>query len=127
MAPIVRRVKPDSEYFFTEGCYILELANSPDDPNLSIARARVKPGVTTRLHRLQGITERYVILEGTGMVEVGGQIVQPVGPGDVVTIAPQCPQRITNTGIADLVFLAVCTPRFVPKAYEDIDEDVDSV
>ena len=38
------------EYFFDEGCYITEVSNSDDDQQLSIARARVAPGVTTRWH-----------------------------------------------------------------------------
>ena len=92
-------------------------------PAVSIARARVTPGVTTRRHRLAGITERYVILEGNGRVDVSGMTSQPVGPGDVVLIPPGCSQRITNTGRVDLVFLAVCTPRFVPEAYGDLDGD----
>lgn len=122
MSPSIRTVNPEEEYFFEEGCFILELSNTPDDPDVSIARARVTPGATTRLHRLHGITERYVILEGTGMVEVGGQPARPVGPGAVVVISPQSPQRITNSGTTDLVFLAVCSPRFVPEAYEDMGE-----
>jgi mannose-6-phosphate isomerase-like protein (cupin superfamily) len=56
-----------------------------------------------------------------GMVTVGGDAPQPVGPGDVVTIPPSIPQKIANTGHRDLVFLALCTPRFVPEAYEDMD------
>ena len=49
------------EYYFEEGCYITELHNRADDPAVSVARARVPPGVTTRWHTLGGITERYVI------------------------------------------------------------------
>ena len=120
MKPAVRRVKSEEEYYFKEGCHILELSNVPEDPAVSIARARVAPGVTTRLHRLNGITERYVILAGSGRVEVNGQTGQPVGPGDVVVIPDGNSQRIANTGRADLVFLAVCTPRFVIDAYEQM-------
>ena len=111
---------PKNEYWFDEGCFILELSNSPEDPELSIARARVLPGMTTRWHRLSGITERYVILKGEGSVEVGAGEPMTVHPGDVVLIPPMCPQRITNTGIRDLEFLALCTPRFVRAAYEEI-------
>lgn len=120
--PSIRRTDPAEEYFFDEGCHILEHANTPDDPALSIARARVTPGVTTRRHRLHGIVERYLILEGCGRVEVGDLPPRAVGAGDVVTIPAGCPQRIRNTGSVDLVFLALCTPRFVREAYEDIDE-----
>ena len=121
MTSTIRKVNPRLEYYFAEGCHILELSNSTDDPDLSIARARVRPGVTTRLHCLHGITERYVILEGEGMMVVDANAAQPVGPGDVVIIPPSIPQQITNTGGVDLVFLALCTPRFVPEAYVDID------
>jgi mannose-6-phosphate isomerase-like protein (cupin superfamily) len=124
--PIERRVSSliihsdtDQEYFFQEGCYILELSNSVADPELSIARARVQQGVTTRRHRLKGITERYVIQEGEGMVEIGDQDAVQVRTGDVVIIPPGEHQRIVNTGSGDLVFLALCTPRFERMAYED--------
>lgn len=109
------------EYWFREGCFITEWSNSDADPNLSVARARVEPGRTTRWHRLDAITERYVVLEGHGRAEVGDQAYD-VQPGDVVIIEPGLPQRITNTGDADLVFLAVCTPRFEPASYSEIPE-----
>ncbi len=108
------------EYFFDEGCHITEWWNSPDDEQASIARAKVEPGVTTKRHRLKGVTERYVILEGSGRVEVGNLAPETVGPGDVVVIPPGVSQRITNTGSSDLVFLAICTPRFTPASYENL-------
>jgi oxalate decarboxylase/phosphoglucose isomerase-like protein (cupin superfamily) len=54
-------------------------------------------------------------------VEIGDLPPQNVNAGDVVLIPPLCRQRITNTGKADLLFLAICTPRFRQDAYEDID------
>lgn len=120
----ILHINPDSEFFTPELCYINELSNSAADPDASIARARVQPGVTTRWHRLHGITERYVILEGAGLVEVGSLAAQQVGSGDVVLIPPRCRQRITNIGKQDLVFLAICTPRFRQEAYEDIDDQL---
>jgi mannose-6-phosphate isomerase-like protein (cupin superfamily) len=81
----------------------------------------VPPGITTRWHRVRDTAERYVILEGKGRVEVGELAPQDVAPGDVVLIPPSCRQRITNLGSGDLVFLAVCTPRFTQEAYEDIE------
>ena len=116
-----------AEYDTAELCHINELLNTDADPQVSIARARVAPGVTTRWHRLRDIAERYVITEGRGRVEVGDLSAKDVGVGDVVLIPPACPQRITNIGSADLVFLAICTPRFVPHAYEDIETDGDAV
>lgn len=113
---------PESaEYYFEEGCFILELSNSAQDPHLSIARARVLAGSCTRLHRLNKLVERYVILSGVGCVEVGDLAPQTVSVGSVVIIPPQCLQKITNTGEQDLVFLALCTPRFEVQCYEDIE------
>ncbi len=121
--PQIIHNKTDSEYYFEERCFITEFLNSPSDKEVSIARARVEPGVTTRRHRLKDVTERYIILEGKGRVEVGQLAPTEVSPGDVVIIPPGTPQRITNIGDSDLIFLAVCTPRFTQSAYEDIDSD----
>jgi mannose-6-phosphate isomerase-like protein (cupin superfamily) len=117
----VRKTRPDGEFYTPEGCYINELSNSAADAEVSIARARVRPGVTTRWHWLGGITERYVIISGVGRVELGDLLAQHVAAGDVVLIPPGCRQRITNVGNEDLIFLAICTPRFRQDAYEDID------
>lgn len=112
---------PAAETWFAEGCHINELSNTDADPAVSIARARVAPGTTTRWHRLVDTTERYVLLAGKGRVEVGDLPPQEVGPGDVVLIPPDCRQRIACLGEEELVFLAICSPRFRPQAYEDLD------
>ena len=117
-APILRP-HPAAEILTDERCHILELSNSPDDPEMSIARARVEPGVTTRWHRVADTLERYVILDGVGRMEIGDYPPQEVQAGDVVMIPPSVRQRIANVGESDLVFLAICTPRFKPEAYED--------
>ena len=121
MREAILKIDEAGEFYTEEGCYILELSNSPEDPDVSIARVRVMPGVTTRLHRLSGVAERYVIIEGSGHVEVGDLPGQAVRPGTVVLIPAGCSQRITNTGTDELVFLAICTPRFTPTVYEDLD------
>ena len=118
-----------SEYYFREGCFITELSNTADDPELSIAHVRVEPGDTTRWHKLVGITERYLMLSGKGSVEVGDNEARTVIEGDVVLIPPEVKQRITNIGEGDLIFLALCTPRFQEEFYielEDNAEDDDS-
>ena len=79
-------IRPDAgeEYDTEERCSILEMSNSTRDEALSIARARVEPGVTTAWHRVVETAERYVILEGEGRVEVEGLDPEAVGVGDVV-------------------------------------------
>lgn len=121
MQETIQQYNGKDEFFTPERCYITELSNSPGDPGVSIARARVEPGVTTCWHRLMGITERYCIISGIGRVEVGNLPPQDVRPGDIVIIPPMCRQRITNIGLDDLLFLAICTPRFSIDAYEDIE------
>ncbi len=121
MKPYIERFAANKEYFFVEGCYINELANSAQDPAISIARARLTHNTTTHWHRLSATTERYVILEGQGDVEIGDLPAQSVFPGDVVIIPPDTRQRITSTGLSDLVFLAICTPRFKTENYMALD------
>jgi mannose-6-phosphate isomerase-like protein (cupin superfamily) len=100
-----------------ERCTLLETWNHPADPAVSLARARVAPGVTTARHSLS-VDERYLIEEGRGRVEVDG-VETEVAPGDVVLIPRGATQRISNLGSEELVFLCVCTPRFEPTRYED--------
>jgi mannose-6-phosphate isomerase-like protein (cupin superfamily) len=119
--PALRRFDASTEFDTAERCAILEMSNTPADPGVSIARARVAPRVTTAWHRLRGTTERYLIVEGRGRVEVGDLAPADLGPGDVVLIPPMCRQRIANTGDTDLVFIAICSPRFVPDAYESLE------
>ena len=120
MNSAIKKLDLSEEYYFNEGCYITELSNSHDDPSVSIARARVEAGETTRWHSLHGITERYVIIEGSGLVEVGDIEAVSVATGDVVIIPPGVRQRINNNGEQSLVFLAICSPRFEISAYIDL-------
>lgn len=103
------------EYYFEERCHIKELLNTPEWPDISIAQARVEIGVTTVLHQLEG-GEIYYILQGEGLVNIDGQMAK-VTSGDVIPIRPNQKQQITNTGKGDLLFLAICSPKFTPAAY----------
>ena len=125
MKAAVKRQDLSKEFYTSEKCYITELSNAPDDPDASIARARVAPGVSTRWHRLVGTVERYYILKGRGRVEVGQLPPQEVNAGDIVLIPPLCRQRITNIGSEDLIFIAICTPRYSNEMYEDIEGQSD--
>ena len=110
-----------AEFPTDERCFISEHLNLAESPEAPLALARVAPGVTTRLHTVQGTIERYIILTGTGLVEVGGETA-PVASGDRVIIPAGVSQRITNTGASDLEFYCLCTPRFRAEAYVDLDD-----
>jgi mannose-6-phosphate isomerase-like protein (cupin superfamily) len=117
----VKKYDCRQEYDTDERCHITEVANDAGDEQLSIARARVDAGVTTAWHRLDGISERYIIVSGEGLVEVEDIEATPVGPGDVVRIPAGKAQRITNRGNQQLIFFAVCAPPFRDAAYVNLD------
>jgi mannose-6-phosphate isomerase-like protein (cupin superfamily) len=78
--------------------------------------------VTTQLHRLHDVDERYVVIAGMGVMRVGSLAPETVIAGDVVVIPAARPQQITNIGEGDLVFYCVCSPRFTPTCYEALEE-----
>jgi len=109
------------EYYFKEGCFIEEWHNDSADQYCSVARVRVEAGKTTKLHSLKNTTERYVMLGGEAMVTVGEKRWK-VSMSDVVVIPPDTPQKIENLQQEDLIFLAICTPRFEEKNYRECNE-----
>ena len=108
------------EYFFKEGCFIQEWHNTEDDEACSIARVRVEVAKITKLHAVKNTMERYVLLEGMANMTVGDKTWK-VGPGDVVVIPPGTPQKIENLGNIDLIFLAICAPRFLQENYVELE------
>ena len=77
--------------------------------------------MATQLHQLQGVDERYLIVNGTGIVKVGILAPQNVNPGDVVVIPAGVAQQITNIGNVDLIFYCICTPRFREDCYKALE------
>ena len=118
----IEHFRTHTEFYTDECCYITELHNTDADESCSIARARVEPGITTRMHKLLDTVERYIILEGTASVRVGHAAPVEVQPLDVVNIPAGTEQCITNMGECDLIFLCICTPRFRQQHYIDLDE-----
>ena len=122
----IKRANLSGEFDTAERCYITEVANDSGDELVSIARARVESGVTTAWHKLDGISERYIIVSGNGRVEVDDLEPTTVLPGDVVRIPANKAQRITNTGHDDLVFFAVCAPPFQQNSYVNLEPSDDN-
>lgn len=121
MKPRIIRQDLAGEYHTPERCFICETWGSDDDPELSVARARVPAGVVTQLHALEGVAERYLVVQGSGLMEVGGLEAREVAAGDMVIIPAGTPQRIRNTGAGDLVFYCLCSPRFTPDCYRALE------
>lgn len=118
---VIYPTRESKEYWSDEGCHILEIINNDDLKLLSIARARVGPGMRTRLHALDGTTEVYYILSGQGEANIDGHRYL-VRTGDCVYIQPSQDQCITNTGDEELIFLCVCHPRFEQRNYQDTED-----
>ena len=110
----------DGEAWTGERCYIKELLNDDKSPEVSLAVARVKPGVRTQLHSLTGIEEVYVVRAGRGVIEIDG-VEQELAAGDQAIVPPSVAQRITNTGSDDLCCYCLCRPRFRPECYVDLE------
>lgn len=108
--------KPVEEVWTREGCFIKEYLNDPHLPEVSVARSRVEPGVTTELHALD-VIEWYCIHAGQGLMRVGDREPFMVSTGDTVRIPADREQQITNTGETDLLFLCVCVPRFTTASH----------
>jgi mannose-6-phosphate isomerase-like protein (cupin superfamily) len=112
------RLQEHVEFGTPERCFIVETLGIPE---MSVARARVEPGVTTAWHAVEGTVERYIMAEGRGRVWVGELPPEEVGPGDLVTIEAGVRQRNMNVGDRDLIFYCVCTPRFEQKNYRTLE------
>jgi len=115
--------KPDlkAEFPTSERCWIREVWNDGSDGAVSIARARVAPGATTQLHRLRRVDERYLVVEGSGIVRIGTLAPEKVGPGNLVVIPARVAQQKSTDGNIDLTFYCICMPRFAPGCYEALE------
>jgi mannose-6-phosphate isomerase-like protein (cupin superfamily) len=83
--------------------------------NQSLAEARLLPGARTTPHFHPLTEEIYYLLEGTGRMQIDGEI-RDVKPGDAIAIPPGAVHTIENTGDQTLKFLCCCAP-----GYEDGD------
>ncbi len=110
-----------SEFWTSERCFILEILNDPAHPKSSLAVARVPPGVTTQLHRLNATEETYIIKKGCGVLEIDGEKSE-LKQSDAIIIPAGASQRISNVGHEDLEFYCLCTPRFSPECYENLED-----
>jgi len=121
---MIYRFKPETEFEIEERAFIVEMLSSQSDPSCSIARARIKPGITTALHAVHATVERYLILQGEGEVTVADKPAERVRAMDIVWIDQDEPQKIRNVStVDDLIFLCVCTPGFQIDAYVAMEKE----
>ena len=116
----IKKKKLLKEFWTEERCFITELLNDSNSPNISIALARLEMDVTTQLHSLRGIQETYVIKKGLGLLEIDGEQIS-VKENDTILIEANKSQRIKNIGTCDLEFYCICIPRFYPDCYINLE------
>lgn len=78
---------------------------------LSAAFVEVDPGATSPLHWHAKTEEIYMIVEGRGLMYLGGQVVS-VSSGDCVTIPTRVVHAIENSGNAPLRMWVVTSPPY---------------
>jgi mannose-6-phosphate isomerase-like protein (cupin superfamily) len=108
---LVRRLRDCDEFVAGDGSILRELLH-PGKTDVairySLAHAIVRPGETTRAHRLR-TAEVYYILSGRGRMHVDAESAA-VDAGSAIYIPPGAVQSISNTGNCDLVFLCIVDP-----------------
>jgi len=109
----IRDIHDCQEFIGGDGTILREVLRPDDKGELqlrySIAHAVVKPGEVSRPHKLETSSEVYFILEGQGVMHIGGESAG-VDTGQVVYIPPGAVQFIENTGESDLKFLCIVDP-----------------
>jgi mannose-6-phosphate isomerase-like protein (cupin superfamily) len=109
-----RRSREDAEPFTTaDGSTIRVLLDGEVAAarNQSLAEATLDPGQATRRHYHGETEEIYVILAGSGEMEVDGQR-ERVRVGDTVLIPPRAWHQIRARAGEELRFLCCCAPPY---------------
>ena len=83
--------------------------------NQSLAEASLEPGQATERHYHARSEELYVLLDGTGVMEIDGES-SDVGPGAAILIPPGARHQIRASEHEPLRFLCCCAP---PYSHED--------
>lgn len=106
------RSRDRAEPFTTkDGSTIRELMRAA---NQTLAEATLEPGQQTERHYHAESEELYYLLDGSGEMEVDGEL-SPVESGDAILIPAGAWHQIT-AGDAELRFLCCCSP---PYRHED--------
>jgi mannose-6-phosphate isomerase-like protein (cupin superfamily) len=108
---LIKDINYCEEFTAGDGSLLRQLLH-PDTNDVacrySLCHATVKPGQTTRPHKLK-TSEVYYILEGQGLMSTAGAL-EAVRPGQAIYIPPGSTQYIENTGNSDLTFLCIVDP-----------------
>lgn len=113
----VKNLADCEEIVANDLCVLRELMHPEHDSlpiGYSLAHAVIRPGQRTLRHHLEGASEAYYLLQGSGVMHID-QEQRPVRAGDALLIPPGSVQFLENTGSDDLVFLAIVEPAWQPQ------------
>jgi mannose-6-phosphate isomerase-like protein (cupin superfamily) len=116
----IRELKDCEEFVAGDKCVLREILHPDKDKialRYSLAYAFVRPGDTTKPHRLK-TSEVYYIIEGEGKMHIDDES-ERVRTGSTIYIPPLAKQSITNSGRTDLRFICIVDP-----AWRREDEEV---
>jgi mannose-6-phosphate isomerase-like protein (cupin superfamily) len=108
------RSRDQAEAFTTlDGSTIRVLIDARDGGAVeqSLAEATLAPGAATQRHHHARAEEIYVVLAGSGRMEVEGDE-RDVGPGDAILIPAGARHQIKADAAGELRFLCCCAPPY---------------
>lgn len=105
-------------YIRTEGItsHLLASPLTCGAEHLTTTLAVIRPGGEQRIHN-HPPEQVYFVLEGSGLMTVGGQT-QRVGPGDCVFIPSGQPHGLKNDGETTLRYFSAAAPAYGPGHLE---------
>jgi quercetin dioxygenase-like cupin family protein len=83
---------------------------------------RLKPGQASTKHRHDEQEELYALLEGSGRVRIGEEVLD-VEPGDYLLVAPDTVRQLFNDTDADQLWLVVAAPPAAQASTLEMDEE----
>jgi mannose-6-phosphate isomerase-like protein (cupin superfamily) len=86
-----------------------DLAKQLEADSLGARFWRLRAGQASTKHRHREQTELYVVIEGTGRMRVGDEVLT-LEPHSAVLVEPETPRQLFNDTEADALWLVVGTP-----------------
>jgi len=112
--------KPAAPRYRRDGVvsYLLVSRRTGGAERLAVTLVEMEPGGIQKPHAHEP-EQMYYILEGTGMMTVGGER-KPVGPGDCVYYPSRAVHSLENTGGAVLRYLSAASPSFTERQCREL-------
>lgn len=100
-----------------------DLAKQLDARRLGARLWRLEPGQASTRHRHRHQEELYLLLEGTGRIRVGDELVE-LEPGDALVVDPDTVRQPFNDSGAEQLWLVVGAPPELANTLEMSEEEL---